>query len=399
MARIEKYSSGIVGVIKHNIREFKDGICPTNTEVDPEKISENYSIIRRGETAKEIEKYRKEIESECFHYNRKNIVRCNEVICTLPTDCPPEQERAFFEESYKYICSTIPMGERAVFLAEVHCDEGQVLKDGETVAQGQKHLHVMYVPAVEDKKHDDYDYKLCSDELTKRAVLKQWHPNYQKWLDDAGVQATVASGVTSGKGISVKSMKEISKETGLNLDQIKSLERENKKLNSKLMEKEQELAVSQQTISKKDFIISDLKDYARDCDSEIETLQTKLETKEIELQKEKSRENTAEREKADLQYKLQEKEKENQQLKSAAQKIISEKDIQLQAANEKLAAKERELTQAQEKIRELEAKQKAVDIPHPETERTWGETSWGSNTGWGTAELNGTKIYEEEKTW
>ncbi len=37
MAKIEKYSTGIVGVIKHNIREFKDGRCPTNLEVDPKE--------------------------------------------------------------------------------------------------------------------------------------------------------------------------------------------------------------------------------------------------------------------------------------------------------------------------------------------------------------------------
>ena len=98
MARIEKYSSGIVGVIKHNIREFKDGICPTNTEVDPSKISDNYALLRRGNTAKEIEKYRKQLMKEIFHYKRKNIVLCNEVVCTLPSDCPPEQEKAFFEE-------------------------------------------------------------------------------------------------------------------------------------------------------------------------------------------------------------------------------------------------------------------------------------------------------------
>ena len=85
-------------------------------------------------------------------------------------------------------------------------------------------MHVMYVPAVPDRKHDDYDYKLCSDELTKRSVLKQWHPNYQAWLDDAGVHATVASGVTSGSGISVKAMKEITQQTGLSLDQIKDLQ-------------------------------------------------------------------------------------------------------------------------------------------------------------------------------
>ncbi|MCR5776226.1 MAG: plasmid recombination protein [Lachnospiraceae bacterium] len=88
-------------------------------EVDSERSCDNYSIIRRGETAAEINDYRKKIESECFHYNRKNLVHAHEIICTLPTDCPPNQEKQFFVESYKYIASTIPFGERAIFLAEV----------------------------------------------------------------------------------------------------------------------------------------------------------------------------------------------------------------------------------------------------------------------------------------
>lgn len=397
MAKIEKYSTGIVGVIKHNIREFKDGKCPTNMEVDPERIGDNYSIIRRGETAKDIEKYRKQIEKECFHYNRKNLVHCNEVICSLPADCPPEQERLFFEESYKYICSTIPMGERAVFLAEVHADEGRVLKDGVTVVEGAKHLHVMYVPAVKDVKHDGYDFRLCSDELTKRAVLKQWHPKYQKWLDDAGVQATVASGVTSGKGISVKSLKEITKETGLSLEQIKELEKENQKLYNKLMEKEHELASTHQTIIKKDSIITELREYATSRDTTIDALQEKVKSKENNLLREKLKDVSADKEKADLQAKLQEKEAENQKLKSDAQRIISEKDMQLEKANEKLAAKDAELSQAQDRIKELEAKQKTVEVERPEPDRTWGDNSWGNNTGWGNADNPHT--YDEEKLW
>ena len=399
MARIEKYATGIAGVVKHNIREFKDGICPTNMEVDPKKAGENYSIIRRGETAKEIEKYRKKIEGECFHYNRKNIVRCNEVICTLPADCPPEQEKDFFEQSYKYICSTLPMGEKCVFLAEVHCDEGHIAKDGVTVAQGQKHLHVMYVPAVPDTKHEGYDFRLCSDELTKRAVLKQWHPNYQKWLDDAGVQATVASGVTSGKGISVKSLKEISKETGLSLEQIKSLEKENEKLYNKLKEKEQELAVTHQTITKKDSIIADLREYAASRDVQIDALQDKIKSKESDLLRAKLQDRSADKEKADLQEQLKEKEKENQQLRAAAQRTLSAKEMQLQAVNEKLAAKEHELSQAQDRIRELEAKQNTAEVARPEQEHTWGASSWGSNAGWGSSGPTTSKTYEEEKLW
>ena len=397
MARIEKYSTGIVGVIKHNIREFKNGICPTNMEVDFNKTAENYSIIRRGETAKDIEKYRKKIEGECFHYNRKNIVRCNEVVCTLPADCPLEQERAFFEESYKYICSTLPMREKCVFLAEVHCDEGRVLKDGITVVQGQKHLHVMYVPAVPDLKHEGYNFKLCSDELTRRAILKQWHPNYQKWLDDAGIHATVASGVTSGKGISVKSLKEISKETGLNLDQIKSLKKENQKLYSKLMEKEQELTVTHQTITKRNSIISELREYAVDRDSKIDVLQEKVKSTESALLKEKVQEQSSIREKADLQKQLQEYQKENQLLKAAAQKIISDKDLQLKAAHEKLVALDQELGKARARIQDLESKQKNVEISYPEQNHTWGDNSWGSNRDWGNPDLGKQKTYEEEK--
>lgn len=248
MARMIKFSTGIVGEIKHNLREFKDGICPTNMEVDPARKGDNYSLLRRGKTALEIEGYRKKIEAECFHYNRKNLVHVNEIICTLPNDCPPTQEHAFFQESLNYIVSTLPMGERCIILAEVHADEGHVSKDRKTIINGAKHLHVMYVPAVRDTKHEGFEYKLCSDALTRRSMLQQWHPSYQAWIDKAGITATVASGVTSGKGISVKAMKEISKATGLSLEEIQSLKIENERLQDKLREKEQELLVAQQKL-------------------------------------------------------------------------------------------------------------------------------------------------------
>lgn len=248
MARLTKYSTGIVGEIKHNIRDFKDGICPTNMEVDPTRTKYNYSLLRRGNTALEIEHYRKQIEGECFHYNRKNLIHANEVICTLPKDCPKYQELAFFQESLKYIASTLPMGERCIFLAEVHCDEGRMLKDNQTVVEGAKHLHVMYVPAVPYTKHEGFDYKLNSDQLTRRNILMQWHSSYQSWLDNAGISATVASGVTSGKGISVKAMKEVTKATGLSYEQIQTLKVENERLHEELKNKEHELSATAQKL-------------------------------------------------------------------------------------------------------------------------------------------------------
>lgn len=243
MARLKKYKTGIVGVIKHNIRDFKNGKCPTNMEVDPNRTQYNYSLIRRGNTAKQIEHYRKRIENECFHYKRKDLIHANEVICTLPKDCPKDQELAFFQESLKYIASTLPMGERCIFLAEVHCDEGHVLKDKKTVVEGAKHLHVMYVPAVPDTKHDGFEYKLCSDQLTRRNILLKWHSSYQSWISNACISATVASGVTIDKGISVKSLKEMSKTTGLSYEQVQSLKVENDRLNTELKNKEHELSV------------------------------------------------------------------------------------------------------------------------------------------------------------
>lgn len=50
MARLTKYSTGIVGEIKHNIRDFKDGICPTNMEVDPTRTKYNYSLLRQRQS-------------------------------------------------------------------------------------------------------------------------------------------------------------------------------------------------------------------------------------------------------------------------------------------------------------------------------------------------------------
>ena len=188
-----------------------------------------------------MNKYRKQIEKEVFQYNRKNLIHSVEVVVTLPTDCPPEQEEAFFSESYKYIVSTLPMGERCVFLAEVHKDEGRIEKDGKTVVEAPPHMHLMYVPAVSDEKHDGYKYKLCADQLTKRAKLKEFHPNYQKWLDDAGIKATVNSGVTGGKNVSVSALKALTKETGLTLSEVKQLQQKVKLLEDKLKATEAEL--------------------------------------------------------------------------------------------------------------------------------------------------------------
>lgn len=254
MAKIVKYNTGIINVIRHNIREYTNGKSPSNKEIDPSRSRDNYTIICRGHNSREINAYRKQMEAKCFKYNRKNLIHAHEVIFTLPKDCPPEQEKRFFQESVNYIASTTALGLDAIFLATVHADEGRIMKDGVTVMEGAKHLHVMYIPAVSDLKHENYKYKLCSDALTKRSVLKQWHPNYQKFLEQKGITASVINGSTSSTGLSVSALKELSKTTGLTLEQIRSLEHENTTLKNALNEQLHENKVLKDRIAELEVI-------------------------------------------------------------------------------------------------------------------------------------------------
>lgn len=204
--------------IRHDLRELPAEKQYGNESIDSSLTPNNYSLIERGNSAAEINDYRKALEKEIFSYNRKNIVHAIEVVIQCPADCPDEQKADFFKESFNYICSTLPMGERCVFLAQVHTDEKHYSPSGKLISKD--HLHIMYVPAVPDEKHSGYQYKLCADQLTRKAKLKALHPGLQKHLDEAGIHATVFSKKGSGQVIplSVPQLKELTQKTGIVLD-------------------------------------------------------------------------------------------------------------------------------------------------------------------------------------
>lgn len=265
MAEITKFGASEVAFhINHDLREIPAGKDYGNESIIPEKSKDNYSLLDRCQTAAEANKYRKQIEKECFSYNRKNLVHAVEVVVQCPADCPPEQKKAFFQESYNYICSTLPMGERCVFVAEVHVDEKHYSPTGEMISKD--HLHIMYVPGVPDTKHDGFDYKLCADELTKRAKLREFHPGLQSHLDSKGIKATVYS-KKEGDGktivLSVKQLKEITNKTGIVIKEPITLD----KLCEILLENQQ------------------IKIY----DKQIRTMQEQLKSKDIELQQERDK--------------------------------------------------------------------------------------------------------------
>lgn len=416
MAEITKFGASEVAFhIKHDLREIPEGKDYGNESIIPEKSKDNYSLLDRCQTAAEANKYRKEIEKECFSYNRKNLVHAVEVVVQCPADCPPEQKEAFFRESYNYICSTLPMGERCVFVAEVHVDEKHYSPTGEMISKD--HLHVMYVPGVPDAKHDGFDYKLCADELTKRAKLREFHPGLQAHLDSQGIKATVYSkkeGDGKTIGLSVKQLKEITEKTGLKIDksitvdqlaEILKVNRDitiyDKRLQAQLQDREEKIAALSATVTSQDKTISEMKSKASLKDALIERLQGQLRQKDAELSHTKTSDLETKRDNSTLQEQLQKKDQEQQQLIQKANQIIASKDATIEAVtkdNEELRQQlkemQTELTRSKEKIQDLEAA--AEKQVQPERDATWGtQNSWGNTNSWGDT----TKTYTEDKTW
>ena len=416
MAEITKFGASEVAFhIKHDLREIPEGKDYGNESIIPEKSKDNYSLLDRCQTAAEANKYRKQIEKECFSYNRKNLVHAVEVVVQCPADCPPEQKEAFFRESYNYICSTLPMGERCVFVAEVHVDEKHYSPTGEMISKD--HLHVMYVPGVPDTKHDGFDYKLCADELTKRAKFREFHPGLQAHLDSQGIKATVYSkkeGDGKTIGLSVKQLKEITEKTGLKIDksitvdqlaEILKVNRDitiyDKRLQAQLQDREEKIATLSATVTSQDKTISEMKSKATLKDALIERLQGQLRQKDAELSHSKSSDLEAKRDNSTLQEQLQKKDQEQQQLIQKANQIIASKDATIEAVtkdNEELRQQlkemQAELARSKEKIQDLEAA--AEKQVQPERDATWGtQNSWGNTNSWGDT----TKTYTEDKTW
>jgi myosin heavy subunit len=341
-----------------------------------------------------------------------------ELVIQCPSDCPPEQHGAFFQAAFNWYCNTyLPAGKDCVFVAQVHKDEHKLITTENGVQDiSKEHLHLAYVPAVPaGEKHPGFEYRLNADALTKRAVLKEMHPSLQAELDRQGIKATVFS-KKNGDGkiipLTVKQLKEITEKTGVVIDHTLTVDELGAML-SKNVELSQKVDVLTNTVSAQTNGIAELKRTISEKDREIGSLQA-------EIRVSKSYDISADKEKAELQRKLQEKDAENLKLKSAAQRIISEKDMQLTQAKEMLATRELETNQTaqqnqklQEQVhslqktlkgKEFELQQEREKTVTLETlsavskEHTWGaDPGWGSQSGWESNTSNTkSKEYVEE---
>lgn len=423
MADIIKYqASECKRYIGHNLRDIPEGKTYRNESIDSTLTKYNYSLIKRGENAEEVNKYRKQIDKECFSYNRKNLVHGVEVVVQCPDDCPEEQKESFFEETFNYICLTLPMGERCVFVAEVHKDEHKFITkpDGTKVDISKDHLHVMYVPAVPDNKHEKFEYKLCADELTKRAKLKAFHPGLQKHLDDCGIHATVyrkKSGDGKTIALSVSQLKEITDKTGivikksLTIDELAEILQTNRDIKihdaelAKKIEFYQNKTVELSLETKeKDTTITALKDEVVKRDEKIQLLQNSLSQKEKIVDSSQAKEEEI----SLLQDELTSSKLASQRMvESLQEKINSLEQSNLQLAenysqeiaqlNATISSLQKELTKSKEQLatmeQSVEEKQSTIGVT---TNDTWGQSNtWGTDKTWGTTTLN----QEEEKLW
>ncbi|MGO5337914.1 hypothetical protein ACTQZS_14135 [Bilifractor sp. LCP19S3_H10] len=352
--------------IRHDLRELPNEKSYGNESINPDLTKNNYSLIDRGKTAAEVNQYRKELEKEIFHYKRKNLVHACECVIQCPSDCPQEQKKAFFQESYSYFVSTLPMGEKCVFVAQVHTDEKHYAPDGSMISKD--HLHIMYVPGVPDTKHAGYKFKLCADQLTKKAKLRELHPGLQRHLDDCGIKATVYRKKTGdGKAIalSVGQLKELTARTGIKLDHSLSIAELSQIITSNIL-KEKQLKDFQKMLQEKEAELSSALSDLSAANQQLLAVEEKKDAA-VSASKEKIQ---------GLDNDLKKTRDEN--------RILKEKLADMQASYE---AKENELSEAKAKISDLERKQeKSLD------------TGWGSQSGWGDSQTQNLSI-EEEKIW
>lgn len=250
MASIEKYTTGQVSyMLRHNSRE--NPRPPSNIDIDPTRSALNYTLTpERGVTARECKNYYNERLSEVYHMNRADIITAAQWVITAPMDLPIDQEERFFQETYNYLNHLY--GAENCIQCVVHYDEGVKGSDGQII-EGRPHLHYVFLPVVANKKYmkpnkkgnitkkNTFREKMCADELINKKHLKEFHPAYQNWLEQAGITATVHSGITGGKSRTVEQLKHETREIERQKEIIASLEAENKQLKERVLELEMAL--------------------------------------------------------------------------------------------------------------------------------------------------------------
>lgn len=443
MASIVKFTdTAVCNMLRHNDREILEN---SNSDIDTSRSDKNYSIPMDHGRLTDFEYYQK-IKDERYLYGRgtareKDAITAAGWVVTCPKEIEGDavKEQAFFKGVYDFVAARY--GEENIINNAVHYDEG-----------GSPHIHIVFVPTTKldhdqvqyktvktktavqtesgryeysyrykkdengeriplknyARMTDYYDEKIAAAEVINKAELQHFHQDLQSYLTSHGIEGAVVTGTTGGKNMTVKSLKEFTRSTGLTLEDVRDMQMDREQLQVG----EQKVAEMSADLRSKDALISRLQEALTVRDSTIQNLTNELQAKRSELATTKE----ASVEKSELRQQVIEKDSEITRIRSAASRAIAQKDQQIQTLTEDVSAKEKALVetaqreqQLQKKIRELEQQhqrdqerisdlEKEKETTH-ETEQTmqWGSTSsWGRDSSWGKTSRENTITFGED---
>lgn len=168
MAHMAKYTRAQTGQLcqhyERKMNEKGEYIKFGNEDIDLEKTPDNYNLAPERNQIEFIRERCSEVQ--CL--NRKDVnVMCSWVV-TAPKGLPQDQEREFFEQTYKFLTNRYG-GEKNVISAHVHVDEVT------------PHMHFAFVPVTYDKqKHIE---KVSAKEVINKTDLKSFHTDFEKHME------------------------------------------------------------------------------------------------------------------------------------------------------------------------------------------------------------------------
>lgn len=198
--------------------------------VDKTKTHLNYKMI---ETTKSLQELQEERMKGVFRLNRSDVVESFSIVCTLPSDreYTKEEQEEFFQKSFEFVQQQF--GQENVLQGYVHLDETT------------PHLHCVVLPIVEcdmSKKSIHYDEKLSCKEVLTPKLFRDFHTNYQHYLDDELSFETrvVSEALEYFEGLPTKESKDIkslkNEEKKSSFDKIRQLYVEEVDVNNKIID-------------------------------------------------------------------------------------------------------------------------------------------------------------------
>lgn len=418
MASTKKFTDDAVcNMLRHNGRQIIEN---SNPDIDSSKSVRNYSFLMDHGELTDYEYYQK-IKAEKYLYGRgtsreKSAVTAAGWVVTCPKEIlgDAEKEKAFFRGVYHFV--SIRYGSENIINNAVHYDEG-----------GSPHIHIIFVPTTKldhDQVHfktqktkmvtktetgryeysyrfirnkngeriplknyarmsDYYDEKISAADVINKAELQHFHQDLQAYLSKHSIEGAVLNGATGGNNMTVKSLKDFTRKTGLTLDDIRDIQmnREELQMDKRQVTHEAEL---QQIIQEKNTVIESLKEEILSKDSLIDSMQNKSD----EMSHKDAQIRNLSHIISELNQELTNIENHNSELEKKVAEIENA-----------LEAKQKELERAQARVEEIE-KAKIIEFSKADNSQGWGhssQSSWGekSQSGWG----NRTTTIDEEKTW